>query len=144
MQPSGSKTYLKTKIMTATPAELRLMLIEGAIRFSEQARNGLAEHNYEACYLGVTRAQDILLELINSLRPEHDRELCQRLSSLYTFMYTQLIRASTEKKLDLFDEVVGLLEFERETWTMLLEQLARENGTSSAAAPAQSQLSMRV
>ena len=35
---NGSQAYLKTKVLTASPAELRLMLIDGAIRFSEQAR----------------------------------------------------------------------------------------------------------
>jgi flagellar secretion chaperone FliS len=143
MKPAGSQSYLKTKIMTASPAELRLMLLEGAIRFAEQARHGLEQKDYEACYVGVTKTQSILLELINSLRPEHDRALCEKLSSLYTFMYTQLIRASSEKNLAIFDEVIGLLRYECETWALLLDQLTRENG-GTPPQRASDQLSVRV
>ena len=35
------------------------------------------------------------MELINSLRPEHAPELCERLSGLYTFIYVQLVGAAT-------------------------------------------------
>ena len=39
--------YLKTKVMTAGPAELRLMLFDGALKFAEQGRKGLADKDYE-------------------------------------------------------------------------------------------------
>lgn len=119
--------YLRTKVMTANPAELRLMLFDGAIRFAQQAYDGLLASDFEACYEGITRCQNILLELINGLRPEHDPALCQKLSSLYTFMYTQLIKASSERDPIIVKQVLTLLRFERETWIMLLEQLAAEN-----------------
>ncbi|NJL30429.1 MAG: flagellar protein FliS [Phycisphaerales bacterium] len=37
MPPSGPNPYLRTKIMTASPQELRLMLYEGAVRFCRQS-----------------------------------------------------------------------------------------------------------
>jgi flagellar protein FliS len=124
---SSANAYLRTKIMTANPAELRLMLFDGAIRFAQQACDGLASKNYEASYEGITRCQNILLELINGLRPERDPDLCEKLSSLYTFMYTQLIKASSERDPTIVKQVLTLLQFERETWSMLLKQLAAEN-----------------
>ena len=126
MTATTPNAYLKTKVMTASPAELRLMLFDGAIRFAEQARCGLERKDYEACYVGATRCQAILLELINSLKPEHDPELCERLASLYTFLYMQMVKATTERNAALVDEVLGLLRFERETWTMLMQRLADE------------------
>jgi flagellar protein FliS len=124
--PAAPNAYLKTKIMTASPAELRLMLIEGAIRFSRKALDGLLAKNYEDVYTGITRTQDILMELINALKPEHAPELCARLSSLYTYMYTQLMRASSERDADKVREVIKLLEYERETWSLAMKQLASE------------------
>ena len=123
--------YQRTQILTANPAELRLLLFDGAIRFAEQARAGLAGKDYEACFTGATRCQDILLELMNGLRPEHDPELCKKLSALYTFMYMQMVRATTHRDAALIDEVLKLLNFERETWSMLLDQLAQENKAAS-------------
>lgn len=113
--------------MTAGAGELRLMLFDGAIRFAEQGRDGLARKDYEAAYTGISRAQEILIELINCLNPEHAPELCARLSGLYTFMYRRLVDASHERKPELVDDVLGLLRYERETWTMVLDKLAREN-----------------
>jgi len=126
--------YLRTKVMTASPEELRLMLFDGAIRFAEMARAGLSERDYEKSYEGVTRCQAILMELINNLRPEHDAELCRNLSALYTFMYTRMIEASHQKDASIVDEVLSLLQYERETWVMLMEQLAKENASSSEVA----------
>ena len=70
MSQNGPDAYLRTKVMTAKPAELRLMLIDGAIRFTEQAKRGYETKDFEAAYNGTTRAQAILLELVASLR--HD------------------------------------------------------------------------
>lgn len=134
MKPPVTQSYLRTKVMTASPAELRLMLIDGAIRFAEQARTGLGEKNYELSYSGITRTQSILLELINALRPEHDPGLCEKLSSLYTFMYTQLMKAGSERSPEIIDQVITLLRFERETWSMVIDQLARENQSASGIA----------
>jgi flagellar protein FliS len=143
---NGSQAYLKTKVLTASPAELRLMLIDGAIRFSEQARRGYERRDFEAAFDGTTKAQAILMELLNSLRPDQAPELCKRLSALYTFMYNRLVAASSAKDAALVDEVIELLRFERETWSMCMNELARENhaaagmrggaiGAASAAAP---------
>lgn len=128
---ANANAYLRTKVMTASPAELRLMLFDGAIRYAEQAKAGLTNRDYEAAYLGITRCQNILLELINALRPEHDPVLCEKLSALYTFMYTHLIKASSERNSALVDEVIQLLQYERETWSMLLERVAAENRSAT-------------
>ncbi len=122
--------YLKTKVMTAGPAELRLMLFDGALKFAEQGRQGLARKDYEAAYNGISRCQEILAELMNSLDPKHAPDLCQKLSGLYAFMMTRLMTASTERDPAIVQEVITLLEFERETWTMLLAKLAAEKAAA--------------
>ncbi|MEC9374482.1 MAG: flagellar export chaperone FliS [Planctomycetota bacterium] len=132
MTVDSANAYLRTKVMTASPAELRLMLIEGAIKFCRQGRDGLAARDYEACYNGLSQAKAIILELINGLRPEIDAELCSKLSALYTFMYRRLLDATLEKSPEIVDEVVKLLDYERETWVLLIERLAEERHTGPA------------
>jgi len=127
--------YLRTRVMTAGPEELRLLLFDGALRFAAIARDAIAARSPEQSYEGLTRCQAILLELINSLSAEHDPELCRNLSALYTFMYSRLIDAGIERKPEIVDEVIELLRFERETWVMLMDKLASENRDASRAAP---------
>ncbi len=125
--------YLKTKVLTASPTELRLLLFEGAIKFAEQARVGLENKDHERAYNGISQCQDVLMELINSLNHEIDPVLCNRLSGLYTFMFTRLMEASSEQDVAKVEEVLQLLHFERETWQMLMDKLARENTGEEAA-----------
>jgi flagellar protein FliS len=128
---AGSQAYLRTKVMTASPAELRLMLLDGAIRFSEQAKRGYETKDFELSFEGTTKAQAILLELLNALRPDQAPELCERLNALYTFLYRTLVEASMSRDAAKVDEVIGLLRFERETWSMCIDELARENRSAA-------------
>ena len=125
------QAYLKTKVLTASPAELRLMLLDGAIRFSEQARRGYESKDFESAFDGTTKAQAILLELINALRPDQAPELCKRLSALYTFMYTSLVQASTTRDVALVDEVIQLLRFEAQ-FAAMEAALAKLQGQQSS------------
>lgn len=122
MASAPSQAYLRSKVLTSNPVELRLLLLDGAIRFAGQAKEGYGRRDFEAAFEGTSKCQAILTELLCSLRPELDPQLCGRLSALYTFLYRRTVDASLEKSPAILDEVIGLLEYERETWTMLLEQ----------------------
>jgi flagellar protein FliS len=126
--------YLRTRILTASPAELRLLLLDGAIRFAQATRDALERRDYEGVFANTTRCQNILLELINGLRPEQDPELCAKLSGLYTFLYTRMVSGCSQRNTASVDEVLKLLEFERETWQLLMQELARENASAQTIA----------
>lgn len=127
--------YFRTKVMTATPEQLRMLLLEGALQFMRDGRDGLASKNYEKSYEGLSQAKAIIMELINALRPEVDPELCSRLQSLYVYIYRLLTEGSFEKNLKKIDEAIELMDYERETWGMLIEKIASEKKTAGAAAP---------
>ena len=131
MTTTQPNAYLRTKVMTASPAELRLILLDGALKFAEQGKVGLENQDHEAAFDGLSRCQAILMELINALRPEVEPEMCERLASLYTFLYNRLVTASSERDPAVVEEVLGLLRFEHKTWSMLLKKLAEENAAAS-------------
>lgn len=125
--------YLRTRVMSASPEELRLMLLEGALKYARLAADGLEKKDYEKVYDGSTRSQAIILELINSLDPKYAPDICDKLTALYSFIYQRLVDGVMKKDASIFQECIRLLDYERETWVMLMEQLAREkdNGKSS-------------
>lgn len=137
-KPQANAAYLKTRVLTASPAELRQLLLDGAVRFARQAREGLEKKDWEKSYEGFTSCRNIVMELISSMKPEVEPELCARLSSLYTFIYSELMYASHERDIARLDKAIELLEYERETWSLLLERLASERaaGSPEAAEPA--------
>ena len=57
--------YFRTKVLTASPGELRLMLLEGAVRYIGLGREGLASKDYEKVYEGFSQARSIVMELMN-------------------------------------------------------------------------------
>ncbi|MFM1831825.1 MAG: flagellar export chaperone FliS [Planctomycetota bacterium] len=135
MMNQRAQAYLRTKVMTASPVELRLMLVDGAIRFAGQCREGLSSRNFEQAFEGSRQCRAILTELLSGLKADHDPVLCQRLNSLYTFLISRMMEAMAEKNPQLIDSVVELLTYERETWQMVIDQQAGEN-VAAAAVPA--------
>lgn len=131
--------YFRTKVMTASPAELRMMLLEGSLRFMREGREGLVEKDFERVYEGFSQARAIVMELMNSLRDEVEPVLCDRLRGLYTYIYKLLVDASFEKNVAKADEAIELMGFEVETWAMVMEKLRVEGGGGAEpAAPATS------
>lgn len=133
-----ANAYLRTRVMTASPEELRLMLLDGAVKFAQQGREGLATKNYEMSFNGIDRCRNIVLELIVTVRDDIAPDLAQNVKSLYTFFYNELTNASLEKDVTKIDKVIELLNFERETWVMLMDQLSKERaaGLTPEAVPA--------
>ena len=133
MTPQDTTTaYLRSKVMTASPEELRLMLLDGALRFAHQAAAGLESKNFELSYSGFTQCRAIILELNSSIDESKSPEIADRVKGLYNFLYTELIGASHEKDAGRVAKVIELLEYERETWAMLMERLEEErNGVQA-------------
>ncbi len=132
MNSQGPNPYLKTKILTASPQELRLMLYDGAIKFCHQAKASLVKQDFEAAYNNLMRAQKIVLELSTSLNPEIEPDLCQKLSALYTYIDRLLVDANMNRKEAPIDEAIKLLDYERQTWKMLIQRLAEQGGRKAS------------
>ena len=129
-QTGPAAEYLRTRVLSASPEELRLLLLEGAIKYVRQGRAGLEQKNYEASYNGLSACRNIVMELITTIRPDPNPQLADSVKALYTYMYKLLVEGGHEKDLSKLDTVIGLLEYERETWVLLMQKLAAERGTS--------------
>ena len=116
--------YFRAKVMSAKPEELRMLLLDGAVRFARQAEEGLRNKKYEHSYNGITKCRDIIVELMTTIREDHNPELAKNVRALYTFIFNEITEANLERSALRMQKVVQLLEYERETWALLLEQLA--------------------
>jgi flagellar protein FliS len=116
--------YLRDAVLTATPEQLQLMLYDGAIRFSLQAKDAIIAKDYETSYEKLTRAQHIILEMRNGLNYDVNRELCERMAALYLFLYNKLVDACVNRDTQAIDDSLRVLRIERETWQILCDKLA--------------------
>ena len=76
--------YQHNSIMSASPERLMIMLFEGAIKFVRLARKDIEEKNIAGANYNLTRAQDIITELDQSLDMSYD--ISEYLSGVYDFM----------------------------------------------------------
>ncbi len=118
--------YLKTKVMTASPEQLHLMLYDGAIRFCEQGREAILDNNIEVAYKTLSKVQDIMLEFVNTLNDEVDPDNCARMRDLYMFCYQKVVHANMHRDTIQLDEALKILRHMRETWVMVMERLQEE------------------
>src|SRR5918997_5472494 len=98
INPQAAQNYLRTRVMTATPEQLQMMLYDGAIRFSEQAKAALEAEDYEKSYQAISRVQKILTEMSCGLKHDVLPELCEKLSALYSYVYRRLIDANVRRE----------------------------------------------
>ncbi|WP_428389176.1 flagellar export chaperone FliS [Mucisphaera sp.] len=135
-QPS-TNPYLRTKVMTASKDELRLMLYDGCVRFCHQAKAGIEAKNFEQSYENLVKAQKIVLELSTSLNREAAPDICDKLTALYNYVFKLLVDASMNRDAAKIDEAVRLVTYERETWQLLIEKNAGLDGDGPASDQAQ-------
>lgn len=133
---NASSEYLQNAVMTASPEQLHLMLYDGAIRFTRQAIEATRDKDWEKAFNAFTRTQKILVEMNAALNYKVDSDLCKRTASLYNFMYRKLVEASVQRDAAIAEDVLRLLEYQRETWVMVIEKLRQErSGEAPAASP---------
>ena len=117
--------YLRDAVLTAGPEQLQLMLYDGCIRFASQAKDAIEAKDYETSYDRLTRAQNIILEMRNGLNYDVNRDLCERVASVYGFLYRKLLDANIHRDVSAIDDALRVLRIERETWQILVDKVNR-------------------
>jgi flagellar protein FliS len=119
-------------VLTAAPQKLRLMLIDGCIRFARQAREAHATGNVEQFSSSLERARDIVTELISGIRPD-GTSLTESTRALYAFIFKSLAEAQLHQDPPKIDDALRVLEEERQTWLAVCE-LELETSASDESA----------
>jgi flagellar protein FliS len=108
--------YRKTRILTATPGELIVMLYDGLLGRVENARKHVANNNPADAGVLLNRAHDILHELIGCLDHEKAPQLADSLTALYSYCANLLVEGLGNSDLAKFEEVYTLLKPLRDAW----------------------------
>jgi flagellar protein FliS len=123
MTEAAENPYLRDAVLTATQEQLHLMLYDGAIRFARQARDALQAKDFARSYDRLTRAQNIISEMQSALNYDVNPELCQRVASIYGFLYRKLVDANVHRDIQAVDDALRILVVERETWQILVDKV---------------------
>lgn len=116
----GLGRYQDMKVQTASPAQIMIMLYDGAIRFSLQAKKKIEDKDFEGKGVFISKTQAIIDELMNSLDFNIAPELCTNLQQLYIYINERLTHANIKMEADAMNEVVELLNTLRDGWKQAL------------------------
>lgn len=108
-------TYLDASITTASPATLLVMLFDRLVLDVQRGLEAQRRGDVEDTHRHLTHAQDIVLELQASLRPDEFRGGYD-LAALYGFLHRQLVMANVRKDAVLTDEVLTMVTDLCDAW----------------------------
>jgi len=136
VQPTTAGHYLETEVMTASPQRLQYLLIEGAIRAIERGRSQWHEKRDEEACESLIRAQEIVTQILTGLNREAGQPLVRKVASIYLYVFRTLSEAQLRRDEEKLDDVLRVLQTERQTWRMLCEKLGAAAAGESESATA--------
>lgn len=117
--------YNNNKILTASPAELTLMLYEGAIKFCNIAIDAVERKDVSGAHKNIVKVENIIDYLRTTLDMKY--AVAQDFERMYVYLHKRLIEANTKKDAEMLREVNDHLRSIRDTWKQVM-RINRERG----------------
>lgn len=112
--------YENNKVLTATPAEVTLMLYEGAIKFCNIAIIAVERGEIEKAHVNIKKTQRIIEEFRNTL--DHKYPVAEDFDRIYVYLLRRLFEANMKKDKDILEEVNTHLRSVRDTWKEVMRK----------------------
>lgn len=125
LQKQGYAAYANNKVTTASPADLVLMLYEGAIKFCNIAIVAVESNDIEKAHTNIMKAQKIIIEFQASL--DYKYSTAKDFNEVYTYLLARLREANLKKDKEILEEVLKHLRTMRDTWKEVMR--LTKNGT---------------
>ena len=112
--------YTTNKILTASPAEVTLMLYEGAIKFCNIAIVSIEHGEIEKAHLNIKKTQRIIAEFRNTL--DHKYPVAADSDRIYVYLLQRLFEANMKKDAAILEEINVHLRSVRDTWKEVMKR----------------------
>lgn len=126
MALSGAYTqYNNSKVLTASPAELTLMLYEGAIKFCNIAIVAIEKQDIPKAHVNIMKAQKIVEHFRLTLDMSYP--VAEDFDRVYQYLEQRLVQANMQKEPAILEEVCEHLRSMRDTWKDVM-RINKEKG----------------
>ena len=116
----GYTAYANNRIMTASPAELTLMLYEGAIKFCNIAIAAIEKREIEKAHNNIVKVENIITEFQSTL--DHKYPVAKDFDNVYSYLQERLLEANLKKDKEVLEEILGHLRTMRDTWKEIMQK----------------------
>ncbi|MDV2684279.1 flagellar export chaperone FliS [Alkalihalophilus lindianensis] len=132
MATNMQSAYKQNAMKTASPGELTLMLYNGCLKFIKFTRAAMEENNLEKRNLNSTKAQNIIRELMVTLKT--DNEVGQNMMRMYDYILNRLVEANVKNDPKALTEAEELVVEFRDTWkeVIMLDRKQRHGAGGQA------------
>lgn len=112
--PNAYAQYNNSKVLTASPAELTLMLYDGAIKFCNIAIMGMEQKDIQKAHNNIMKVQKIIEEFRSTLDRKYP--VAEDFDRVYVYLLQRLLEANVQKDPAILEEVNTHLRSMRDTW----------------------------
>lgn len=117
---NAASLYKGTKVNTASPAELTLMLYEGAIKFCNIADLGFEQRDYEKVSNNIIKVQNIITELRSTL--DFKYPTAKDFDVIYEYITSLLVQANIKKDPEQLALALEQIREMRDLWKEIMKQ----------------------
>lgn len=114
MVNNAANAYRNSKVLTASPAELTLMLYDGAVKFCNIALISFEKNDYEKVNENLIKAQRIITEFRATL--DFKYSVAKDFDIVYEYINRRLVEANIKKDPEIVEEALERIKDMRETW----------------------------
>lgn len=123
----GYAAYANNKVTLASPAELTLMLYEGAIKFANKAIVAIEKKDVMEAHRNIMKVENIIGEFQVTLDKKYP--VAEDFDRVYSYLMQRLIEANVKKDVEILEEVLVHLRVMRDAWKEVMR--LTNNGTKT-------------
>lgn len=119
-QEQMMQQYNRSRILTASPAELTLLLYDGAIKFCNLAIVAIEKKDIPAAHTNIVKVEKIIEEFRSTLN--RDYPVAEDFDRVYCYLLRRLQDANVKKDIDIINEILEHLRSMRDTWKQVIDR----------------------
>ena len=112
--------YNNSRISSASPNALILMLYDGAIKFCNIAIAAVEEKDFNKAHDNIMKVERIIEEFQGTLNFKYP--VAKDFDNVYKYLLQRLIEANMKKDKDILEEVLKHLRTMRDTWKEVMKR----------------------
>jgi len=129
----GLGAYKKTSVETASKEQILLMLYQAAIKNCKKAIEAIEQKNIAKKGEFISKMQDIVVELSNSLDFEVGGDVAKELASLYDYILYSSTQANIKIDKSHLEGCLRVLNTLYDGWTEAIKQIKTQATTNKSA-----------
>ena len=127
--PNAYAQYNNSKVLSASPGELTLMLYDGMIRFCNLAEVAVEKKDVSKAHTNIMKMQRIIDYLRQTL--DMNYPVAEDFERMYIYLSQRMVEANMKKDLDILREINGHLHAIRDNWKEVMRINREQKGHTS-------------